>query len=165
MYVVLPHASNRAKLYKLQKSLTSDRIDEMIAKMKTRKAIVNFPKLHLEQSFSIRDVLEEMNAGSIFDSGLSNFDNMIVSNTRSASNRRRLEQPYNKFYVDDLVHATNLIVNEAGTEGAAASFSYLSRVDDIDIEFRVDTPFMFFIRHESTKMPIFYGSVYEPVNY
>ncbi|KAL5281255.1 hypothetical protein ACFFRR_004956 [Megaselia abdita] len=162
MYVVLPYASNRAKLSKVQESLTPEKMEEIIGKMKSQNVIVNFPKLHLEQSFSIKSVLEDMNVKSIFNSKEGNFDKMIC-NTRSAKNRRQLEN--GGFFVDDFMHKTNLMVNEAGTEGAAATLSFLSRQDETDVEFRVDTPFMFFIRHESTKIPIFYGSVYEPVNF
>lgn len=164
MYVVLPYASNRARLSKVQESLTPEKIEEIIGKMRTQNVIVNFPKLHLEQSFSIKNVLEELNVKSIFNSDENNFEKMVI-NTRSANNRRQLEQQRRNFFVDDFVHKTNLMMNEAGTEGAAATLSFLTRQDETDVEFRVDTPFMFFIRHESTKMPIFYGSVYEPVNF
>lgn len=128
--------------------------------MKSRNVIVNFPKLRLEQSISLKNVLEEMSVESIFNPEESNFGKM-VGNTRNAINRRR----GGSFFVDDFVHSTHLMVNEAGTEGAAATLSFISRQDEIDVEFRVDTPFMFFIRHESTKMPIFYGAVFEPVNF
>lgn len=164
MYVVLPYASSRSKLSKVQEALTSEKIEEIIGKMKPQNVIVNFPKLHLEQSLSLKNVLEEMNVKSIFNPEESNF-NRMVSNTRNAINRRRLDRQGGSFFVDDFVHSTHLTVNEAGTEGAAATLSFISRQDEIDVEFRVDTPFLFFIRHESTKMPIFYGSVYEPVNF
>lgn len=164
MYIVLPNASNRIKLSKMQEALTPERVEEIIGKMKSKNVIVNFPKLHLDQSFSMKNVLEQLNVKSIFNLEKSNFEKMVI-NTRSTENRRQLPNHSGNFFVDDFVHKTNLMVNEVGTEGAAATLSFLSRQDETDVEFRVDTPFLFFIRHESTKMPLFYGTVYEPVNF
>lgn len=146
------------------KTLTGEKVEDLIGKMKYQNVIVNFPKLHLEQSISLKGILEELNVKSIFNSKESNFQKMI-GNLRNAPNRRQLEKSPDNFFVEEFVHKTKLMVNEAGTEGAAATLSFLSRQDETDVEFRVDAPFLFFIRQQKTKLPIFYGSVYEPVNF
>ncbi|XP_055386177.1 serine protease inhibitor 28Dc-like [Condylostylus longicornis] len=64
-------------------------------------------------------------------------------------------------YVDDIVHKVDLVVNEEGTEGAAATITYLRR-SGTDIVFRADTPFLIILRHDQTKIPLFYGAIFEP---
>lgn len=67
-------------------------------------------------------------------------------------------------YAEDIVHKIDLTVNEKGTEGGAATVTYLYRTGT-DAVFRVETPFIFMIRHDDTKLPLFYGTVYEPTNF
>lgn len=67
-------------------------------------------------------------------------------------------------FIDDIVHKVDLNINEQGTEGAASTITYLSRTGT-DVVFRVDTPFMILIRHEDTKLPLFYGTIYEPTEF
>lgn len=67
-------------------------------------------------------------------------------------------------FVEEIVHKIDLRINEQGTEGGASTVTYLSRTGT-DVVFRVDTPFMILIRHEDTKLPLFYGTVYEPTDF
>lgn len=69
--------------------------------------------------------------------------------------------PNPRLFVDELIHQIDLTVNEVGTEGGAATITTLRRSGP-DVWFRVETPFLFLIRHEDTKLPIFYGAVFEP---
>lgn len=66
-------------------------------------------------------------------------------------------------FADELIHQIDLIVNEAGTVGAAVTLTTLRRSQQ-DVLFKTETPFLFLIRHEETKLPIFYGAVFEPTN-
>lgn len=66
-------------------------------------------------------------------------------------------------FADELIHQIDLIINEAGTEGAAVTLTTLLRSQQ-DVLFKTETPFLFLIRHEETKLPIFYGAVFEPTN-
>lgn len=45
--------------------------------------------------------------------------------------------------------------------GGAATAITLNRSGP-QVTFRVDTPFIFLIRHDPTKIPLFYGTVLEP---
>lgn len=71
--------------------------------------------------------------------------------------------PNPRLYADELIHQVDLTVNEIGTEGGAGTISTLRRSGP-DVYFRVETPFLFLITHEDTKLPIFYGAVFEPKN-
>lgn len=66
-------------------------------------------------------------------------------------------------FADELVHHVDLTINEYGTEGGAATATYLRRTGP-DVFFRTEAPFLFLIRHDHTKLPLFYGAVFEPTN-
>lgn len=64
-------------------------------------------------------------------------------------------------YADKVLHKVYMDITESGTEAAAVTSVSLSR-DGGRVTFRVDVPFIFFIRHEETKMLLFWGSVSNP---
>lgn len=80
---------------------------------------------------------------------------------RSRLNAENAPNP--RLFADELIHQIDLTVNEVGTEGGAATITTLRRSGP-DVWFRAETPFLFLIRHEDTKLPIFYGAVFEPTN-
>lgn len=80
---------------------------------------------------------------------------------RTRLNSDRYQNP--RLFADELIHQIDLTVNEVGTEGGAATITTLRRSGP-DVFFRAETPFLFMIRHEDTKLPIFYGAVFEPTN-
>lgn len=69
-----------------------------------------------------------------------------------------------ELYVTAVVQKTFIEVNEEGTEAAAASAVVIGLRDapDKPIEFRVDQPFVFVIRHEATGTVLFVGRVTDP---
>lgn len=74
-------------------------------------------------------------------------------------------QPSNNpgLYASQVLHKVDLTINEHGTEGGAATSVIITK-SGTDVVFRTETPFMFLIRHDDTKAPLFYGSVFEPEN-
>lgn len=64
-------------------------------------------------------------------------------------------------FAEEVIHKVDLTVNEKGTEGGAATAITLNR-SGTNVVLRVDTPFMFVIRHDPTHVPLFYGVVFEP---
>lgn len=80
---------------------------------------------------------------------------------RSRLNSERSTNP--RLFADELIHQVDLTVDENGTEGGAATVTTLRRSGP-DVLFRAETPFLFLIRHEETKLPIFYGAIMEPHN-
>lgn len=64
-------------------------------------------------------------------------------------------------YVGKILHKVELTINEKGTEAGAATSVTLNRTG-VKVIFRCETPFMFLIRHDETKLPIFYGAVFKP---
>uniref|UniRef100_A0A6B2EJH8 Putative serine proteinase inhibitor n=1 Tax=Phlebotomus kandelakii TaxID=1109342 RepID=A0A6B2EJH8_9DIPT len=64
-------------------------------------------------------------------------------------------------FASEVLHKVDLTINEKGTEGGAATLVFLHKTGT-DVVFRVNVPFMFLIRNEATKIPLFYGNVFEP---
>lgn len=64
-------------------------------------------------------------------------------------------------YAEEVIHKVYMDITETGTEAAASTLVTLYR-SFRGVTFRVDVPFLFFIRHEDTKTILFWGSVYNP---
>lgn len=64
-------------------------------------------------------------------------------------------------YVDQVLHKVYMDITELGTEAAAVTSATLSRTGDY-VNFRVDVPFLFFIRNHETKVILFWGTVLTP---
>uniref|UniRef100_A0A1I8Q8A1 Serpin domain-containing protein n=1 Tax=Stomoxys calcitrans TaxID=35570 RepID=A0A1I8Q8A1_STOCA len=77
------------------------------------------------------------------------------------SDRFRQDIMRSDLFVDEIVHKVDIGIDEYGTEAAAATAAYLHR-SGTDVVFRGDTPFLFVIRHDPTKLPLFYGIVNKP---
>lgn len=78
--------------------------------------------------------------------------------------RARLAQhpePNPGLYADDMKHKIDLTINEVGTEGGAATATTLRRTGP-EVVFRAETPFLFIISHDDTRLPLFYGAVFKP---
>lgn len=85
---------------------------------------------------------------------------MNLESLRSMSARNPLPNP--GLFADEIIHKIDLTINEKGTEGGAVTYS--TAVRTANVIFRAETPFMFIIRHDDTKLPLFYGSVFEPTS-
>lgn len=112
----------------------------------------------LSKSYSHKKSVRSKRQSGLFDPSarLKSLDEL-----RDGATAHGLPNPH--LFVNEIVHKVNLEINEKGTEGGAATATYLSRTGT-DVVFRVDTPFMFLIRHEDTKLTIFYGTVYDPTD-
>uniref|UniRef100_A0A182YFW0 Serpin domain-containing protein n=1 Tax=Anopheles stephensi TaxID=30069 RepID=A0A182YFW0_ANOST len=64
-------------------------------------------------------------------------------------------------FVNEMLHKVDLTVNERGTEGGAATATLIDRISS-QVSFIVNGPFIIMIREEPTRLPLFYGSVYNP---
>lgn len=92
------------------------------------------------------------------DAGIESLRNLDA--LRASSGDRPLTNP--GLFADEIIHKIDLTINEKGTEGGAVT--YTTAVRTANVIFRADTPFLFIIRHDDTKLPLFYGSVFEPTS-
>uniref|UniRef100_A0A182F4A3 Serpin domain-containing protein n=3 Tax=Anopheles albimanus TaxID=7167 RepID=A0A182F4A3_ANOAL len=66
-----------------------------------------------------------------------------------------------QLHVSEFIHKVELDINEKGTEGGAITTSTIFRSLP-SIHFRADAPFLLLIGHDETRLPLFYGSIYDP---
>lgn len=87
-----------------------------------------------------------------------------ISSLMDLDNLRQSDRylPNPGLFADEIIHKVDLTINEKGTEGGAVT--YTTAVRTASVIFRADTPFMFIVRHDDTKLPLFYGSVFEPTS-
>lgn len=257
MYVIMPDDSSKERLHQLEKSLVPSELERLVNSTKYTAAVILFPKMKIENTIDLRDVLTDLGVRSLFNpsaanlailspgiesvatSPLNNIGGIIknpiaasvpnsdegvlifsrigepincteifqpnstinscrqvlpdsqgvgvvykrigdkigrqvkhtVEKTTTAtidSIRHLLNQQPNSehaenpgLYADKVLHKVYMDITESGTEAAAATSVSLSR-DGGRVTFRVDVPFLFFIRHEETKMILFWGSVSSP---
>lgn len=64
-------------------------------------------------------------------------------------------------YADEVLHKVEIDINEKGTEAAAASAVILER-DGTQKRLIANRPFLFFIRHNPTKLMLFWGMINTP---
>ncbi|XP_017086460.2 serine protease inhibitor 28Dc [Drosophila eugracilis] len=174
MYIIQPFKSSVSELMALQKRLSADKVEDMISRMYRRAALVAFPKMHLTESVNLKTVMQRMGLGGIF-STVQNDLSLIATNEATRTNSlggnslQNLEAQRragtggarSDLVVDDIVHKVDFNVNEQGTEAAAASVTYLKKSGP-DVVFRGDTPFMVLLRHDPTKLVLFYGLINQP---
>lgn len=64
-------------------------------------------------------------------------------------------------YANQVLHKVFMEITESGTEAAAVTSVSLTRTGDFQ-SFKIDQPFIFFIRNHETRLILFWGSVTKP---
>ncbi|KAH8377484.1 hypothetical protein KR093_005695, partial [Drosophila rubida] len=187
MYVLQPLRSSVEQLAALQQRLTADAIEQMISQMSRRSTILAFPKMHLTEAFKLSSILQAMGIGGIFSplqsdlsligsesakaiaedrtqsggNGLASLHNLAAQRQAAHAQSQLHPTPPSDLIVSDILHKVDFVVNEQGTEAAAASVAVLKKSGP-EIVFRAETPFLILVRHDLTKVPLFYGMINEP---
>lgn len=190
MYIMQPRDSSVEKLEYLQQRLTPEAIESMISKMIRRSTVVLLPKMHIVDSFKLQRVLKRMGIIGIFNpvqndlslitestsssarpntrtnnrarsqvGGLQTLYNLAAE--RQAAESSQVPTPPSDLIVRDIIHKVDFTVNEQGTEAAASSAAILKKSGP-EVTFRAETPFIVMVRHDLTKLPLFYGVINEP---
>ncbi len=116
-----------------------------------RNVQVELPKFKYGYKTLLNDPLIGLGLGIAFSSG-ADFSRII---------------PEGGIYISRVIHQTFIDVQEEGTEAAAATIVEMVRVSEPGESstpiFRVDRPFLYFIRENSTGALLFMGKVGQPV--
>ncbi|KAH8263290.1 hypothetical protein KR044_006883, partial [Drosophila immigrans] len=190
MYILQPLRSSVEQLALLQQRLSADAIEQLISQMSRRSTILAFPKMHLNEAFSLGPILKSMGIGGIFSAvqsdlsliggqgsrpakaiavdrsqsggqGLASLRNLAAQRQAAHVLSQSQPTPPSDLVVSDILHKVDFVVNEQGTEAAAASVAILKKSGP-EIIFRAETPFIILVRHDLTKLPLFYGIINEP---
>ncbi|MHB1157352.1 MAG: serpin family protein [Phycisphaerales bacterium] len=128
----------------------SDEWESLMKNVKQRQVTLVLPKFKFEADYDMIPPLKKLGMVDAFISGKANFAG--------------IDGETDHLYVTAVVQKTFIDVNEEGTEAAAASAVVLGLrgAPAKPIEFRVDQPFVFVIRHEPTGTVLFVGRVNDP---
>ncbi|KAM4718991.1 leukocyte elastase inhibitor-like [Anableps anableps] len=157
MLIFLPKEinDNTTGLENLEKHLTYEKFMEWTDpdNMKPCLVEVRLPQFKLEEKYELNKVLSSMGVVDAFDVTKSDFFGMAG---------------IKELFLSNVSHKAFVEVNEEGTEAAAATqvtflcgCSLLPRIN-IPVIFTADHPFLFFIRHNSTKSILFAGRFCSP---
>ncbi|XP_055641860.1 serine protease inhibitor 28Dc-like isoform X1 [Toxorhynchites rutilus septentrionalis] len=73
----------------------------------------------------------------------------------------RAKRQAKQLYVDQIAHKVSLDINEQGTEGGAVTAVIIDRITS-SFTLRIEAPFLLYLRNDITKLPLFYGPVFDP---
>ena len=144
MFVLLPDAADG--LAELEQLVWAEGLDETLGGMNPTELEVYLPRFTMECGFTLNDTLQSMGMVDAFIPGRASFPGMG-----------------GKVWIGKVLHKAVIIVNEEGTEAAAATgasvgFGPLPKRTVFD----ANRPFLFVIRHNETGAMLFAGRVTDP---
>ncbi|XP_055348656.1 heparin cofactor 2-like [Paramacrobiotus metropolitanus] len=151
MLIYLPKQKNGLRA--LEKALTAQAMQELAERSSRQQVKLRLPKFKVDSQFDLKDMLEIIGVQDVFtnDADLSE----IVSPSVSSGRRLKITKGFHKTFID---------VDEKGTEAAAASALIMGWGTsashgpiEIPIDFIVDHPFVYVIRHNPSKAILFMG--------
>ena len=146
MVILLP---DQGKFDSFEASLTGQSVTGIIQGMKSRTVQLSMPKFTTEQSFGLKSALTSLGMKDAFAPGLADFSGM--------DGKKDL-------YIQDVVHKAFIIVDEAGTEAAAASGVIVgtTAVPSDIVKLDINRPFIYLIHDIQTGTILFLGRVMNP---
>ncbi|KAK7146737.1 hypothetical protein R3I94_009545 [Phoxinus phoxinus] len=151
MLIILPNEmeDDTTGLQKLEKALTYEKLMEWTNPevMRQQKVQVSLPRFKMEETYNMKSLLISMGMEDVFDQRKANLSGMSSNND---------------LVVSKVIHKAFVEVNEEGTEAAAATDVSIFECYTFPQVFNADHPFLFFIRHNSTKSILFYGRFCSP---
>ena len=146
--IILPKSYK--KLKKLEKELNYDYYINYSTNKEKRRINLSLPKFKLESEFDLNKTLSELGIKDAF-TGNADFSGITIDE---------------KLYISNVVHKANIQVDEEGTEAAAATAVVMRKTSVLleTIDFKVNKPFIYFIRNNETDCIYFMGKVINPNN-
>ncbi|HZZ78964.1 MAG TPA: serpin family protein [Gemmataceae bacterium] len=148
MLILLPGSADG--LPDVEKSLTPDKLSELMAKLKEQKVNVHLPRFKARSRLDLKENLIAMGMKAAFDKDNANFTGMCPQ----------------LVHISKIVHEAIIEVNEEGTEAAGATA--------VEVEkkgpgpgvrfptFDANRPFLYLIRDNSTGCILFMGRLRDP---
>lgn len=145
MLVVLPKDRNPAKA---EASLSGDAFHRWLAALSPAKIELSLPKFKIHCQYSLTRPLQRLGMPLAFDEQQADFSKM--TGTKG-------------LHITDVIHATLVDVNEAGTEAAGATAVIMgAKCASLTPEFTADHPFFFFIYDKTQGNILFMGKIDKP---
>ena len=149
MLVVLPKSKDKAAMQQLVHDLSADKIKQWNKDLVTQEVNISLPKFKLAERYDMKGLLSDMGMPSAF---------------KDKATFKLFDEPL-AIKIDDVYHQAVVMVDEKGTEAAAATA--IVAVDasapiSQPVEFTADHPFMFMIKDNKTDAILFLGQVNKP---
>lgn len=142
MVIVLP---DQGRFEEIEESLDRERLEDIIDNLDIcHGLLVSIPRFEMDCWFSLADALSKMGMPGAFTGG-ADFSGMTGSRD---------------LFIGNVLHGAYVLVNEEGTEAAAATAVVMER--GMPPRFRADRPFIFLIRDVETGSILFVGRVMNP---
>ncbi len=131
-------------------SLSRDRVGSALKALQPERVALTLPKFTYESSFKLAKTLSDMGMPNAVSPGKADFSGMDGSR---------------ELFVSDVIHKAIVVVDERGTEAAAATAAVVgvtSAPAAQPVKLIVDRPFVFLIRDVKTGALLFVGRVLNP---
>ncbi len=149
MVVVLPH--RQTSIHAVQEAFDDALWHELSENFaEQRELIVTLPKFTFAFEQKLKKVLSNMGMGIAFQPNMADFSGI---------------NPVAELFISEVIHKAFVEVNEEGTEAAAVTtveVGVTSFDPNAPVLFRVDRPFLFFIKEKYTNAVIFAGRMMDP---
>lgn len=149
MYILLPPYSMKEGVTNIIKNLTPKRLASVMEESYMgREVIVEIPKFSMEKTIQLREVLEVLGVGDLF--------NETADFTTLTENRGVI--------FDDAVHKSKIQIDEEGTVAAAATaiFGFRSSRPAEPTVFKATFPFVYVVYERPTNSILFMGVYRDP---
>jgi serpin B len=128
--------------------LTAESVDELVRGLANTHVNLGLPRFEVRTTVPLKDELVKAGMVDAFDPGLANFTPIA-----------------DDIFISHAVHQAAVLVDEQGTEAAAATAFVAGRVSmpaDPPIDLTIDRPFVFFLRDMATGAVLFVGQYVKP---
>ncbi len=143
MVILLP---DKGTFDAFEKSLNAELISRISKDLRQERIALTMPSFEFEAQFKLGAMLQKMGMSDAFNPQLADFSGM--------DGTKRLS-------ISDAFHKAFVLVNENGTEAAAATGVVIG-VTSLPPRVTVDQPFIFLIRDTATNTTLFVGRVMDP---
>lgn len=149
MVLILPKPEKR--LVKVEQELTPEVLQEWLDELAETQLVVHMPRFRIEDSFSVRDQLQDMGLADLFDPEKAKLPGIVAGGR-------------DDLYVSDAFHKAFLEVNEEGSEAAASTAIVIAgrSLNPNRVTFKANRPFLVLIREVALNTIIFMGRVANP---
>lgn len=147
MLIILP---DEDEFEAVEEGLNPEMILDLTGGLTHGPVILSLPKFSYTSSFSLHDALTALGMPDAFDPDRADFSGMDGARD---------------LYISHVLHKAFVLVDEKGTEAAAATaviMSVTSAPADEPVSFTIDRPFLYLIRDDQTGMILFLGRVLNP---
>ncbi|GAK56400.1 proteinase inhibitor I4, serpin [Candidatus Vecturithrix granuli] len=145
MFFILPN--DPATFTQCEAKLSADNLEQLFAAMQPHKVAVSLPRLNVNSSFSLSEMLIALGMTDAFSLPPADFSGITGGQD---------------IYLSEVLHKVVLEVNEAGSEAAGASAVMMSRGLAPTPVFQADHPFWLLIRDNVTGGILFWGRILDP---